>query len=187
MTPQNTNLEKVMKMIESAEASLKSAKQIMEKLLPDYQSEKIVTQSATLEAVDDGEHQIVEGIFDGQNMIGPNGKIYPVPANYASKSKLLEGDKLKLTVMPNGSFIYKQIEPIARKHIKGTLIKEDGQFKILTPTKTYRVLLASVTYYKADVGDDVSIIVPEDESSIWATIEAVIPHIASGSSSLDSF
>ena len=36
-----------------------------------------------------------------QIMIGPDGKNYPVPANYASKSKLIEGDILKLTITPN--------------------------------------------------------------------------------------
>ena len=35
----------------------------------------------------DGEEKIIEGIFDGQNMIGPKQKVYPIPSNYASKSK----------------------------------------------------------------------------------------------------
>ena len=47
----------------------------------------------------------MEGVFDGQNMMGPDGKKYPVPANYASKSKLVEGDVLKLTISDDGSFI----------------------------------------------------------------------------------
>ena len=58
--------------------------------------------------------KIIEGQFDGQNMIGPDGKVYPVPANYASKSKLVEGDTLKLTIAQDGSFIYKQIGPVER-------------------------------------------------------------------------
>ena len=61
--------------------------------------------------------KIIEGQFDGQNMIGPDGKVYPVPANYASKSKLVEGDTLKLTIAQDGSFIYKQIGPVERKKI----------------------------------------------------------------------
>ena len=52
---------------------------------------------------------IVEGVFNGQIMIGPDGKQYSVPANYASKSKLVEGDILKLTIDKDGSFIFKQI------------------------------------------------------------------------------
>lgn len=186
MTDMNSQIEKALRMVESAEAGLKSAKQILEKLVPERASRS--TSYTELEAREEGDTQIVEGMFDGQNMIGPNEKMYPVPANYASKSKLLEGDKLKLTVMPNGSFLYKQIEPRPRKQIKGTLIKEDGIFKVLTANKTYKVLLASVTYYKGNVGDEVSVIVPEDESSTWATIEAVIPHLgARGYSEVDTF
>ncbi|MBP6929845.1 MAG: hypothetical protein KBB77_02820, partial [Candidatus Moranbacteria bacterium] len=37
---------------------------------------------------------VIEGTFDGQIMLGTDGKQYPVPANYASKSKLVEGDML---------------------------------------------------------------------------------------------
>lgn len=187
MTDQSSQIEKALRMVETAEANLKSAKQILEKLVPD-RGTKTKYEIIDLEAREEGDTQIVEGFFDGQNMNGPNGKMYPVPANYASKSKLLEGDKLKLTVMGNGSFLYKQIEPIPRKQVKGTLIKEDGLFKVLTANKTYKVLLASVTYYKGNVGDEVSVIVPEDESSTWATIEAVIPHLGGHSySEVDSF
>ena len=67
------------------------------------------------------EGKVIEGAFDGQNMIGPEGKIYPVPANYASKSKLVEGDTLKLTIVDDGSFIYKQIGPVERKKLIGSL------------------------------------------------------------------
>jgi len=28
--------------------------------------------------------KVIEGVFDGQNMVGSDGKTYPVPANYAS-------------------------------------------------------------------------------------------------------
>ena len=49
--------------------------------------------------------KIIEGVFDGQSMLGPDGKSYPVPANYASKSKLVQGDILKLTIADDGSFI----------------------------------------------------------------------------------
>lgn len=180
----NTQIEKALRMVETAEANLKGAKQILEKLVP----HRTTTAPVELDAHEEGDLQILEGIFDGQCMYGPNGKMYPVPANYASKSKLLEGDKLKLTVMPNGTFLYKQIEPAKRKNVKGTLIKEDGQFKVLTPEKTYKVLLASVTYFKGSVGDEVSAIASEDPNSTWATIEALIPHMGGHNySEVDSF
>jgi len=121
------------------------------------------------------EEQIVEGIFDGQNMVGPDGSQYPVPTNYASKSKLVQGDKLKLTIKPNGAFIYKQIELIPRKLLIGHLILDGSQYKILCDDKTYSVLYASVTFFRAHVGDRMTIIVPENEEGDWAAIENVLP------------
>jgi hypothetical protein len=108
-------------------------------------------------------------------MVGPDGKSYPVPANYASKSKLVEGDILKLTIADDGGFIYKQIGPVARKQIIGTLMQHDGAYFVEVSGREYRVLLASVTYFKAHVGDQVSIIVPEDNrDAVWAAVEAAL-------------
>jgi hypothetical protein len=170
------NLSKVLRMIEAAEASLHSARQLLAEMAPEA-SIGAPLKVDDAKAYEQGETQIIEGVFDGQNMIGPNEKIFPVPANYASKSKLVEGDRLKLTIMPNGSFVYKQIAPIDRDFVKGTLLKEDGQFKVMANGKTYRVLLASVTYYKGNAGDEVTLIVPKGSESTWGTIEAVIPSV----------
>jgi hypothetical protein len=119
---------------------------------------------------------IIEGVFDGQNMVGPDGKLYSVPANYASKSKLVEGDLLKLTISPDGSFIYKQIGPVERDRVVGILSHDDetDEYRILAKTKFYRVLLASVTYFKAEMGDEVVVLVPKGTTSSWAAVENVI-------------
>lgn len=181
------SVSKILRMIEAAEASLRSARELLNEFAPDASSKQSGLKIEDAKVYDQGETQIIEGVFDGQNMIGPNEKIYPVPANYASKSKLVEGDRLKLTIMPNGSFMYKQIAPIDRNFVKGTLLKEDGQFKVLAGGKSYRVLLASVTYYKGDAGDEVTLIVPKDRESIWGTIEAVIPHVGGTYNAEQSF
>ena len=118
--------------------------------------------------------KVIEGHFDGQNMIGPDGKIYPVPANYASKSKLIEGDNLKLTISPDGSFIYKQIGPIERKNLIAKIGLDDGQYSAIVGDNQYKVLYASVTYFKAQPGDEVTIVVPASGEANWAAIEAVI-------------
>lgn len=127
----------------------------------------------------DGEEKIIEGVFDGQNMIGPDGKQYTVPANYASKSKLVEGDILKLTISADGSFIYKQIGPVARERRVGVLIEgeEEGEFQVKTEDKIYKVIKASVTYFKGGLDDEVVVLVPEDTESRWAAIENVIKNI----------
>jgi hypothetical protein len=112
-------------------------------------------------------------------MIDASGQTYPVPANYASKSKLVEGDGMKLTITDEGKFVYKQIAPIDRRLAKGLLIQEDGQYKVLAEGKAYRVLLASVTFYRAEVGDQVTVLLPTKGDANWGAVEAVIPkHLA---------
>jgi hypothetical protein len=119
--------------------------------------------------------KVIEGVFDGQNMVGSDAKTYPVPANYASKSKLVQGDILKLTIADDGAFLYKQIGPIPRKQLVGALKLESGHYFVEVGSKNYRVLLASVTYFKAKPGDQVSINVPEDDDSTeWAALEAAL-------------
>jgi len=123
----------------------------------------------------DGE-KVIEGVFDGFKMISNEGKTYDVPANYASKSKLVEGDILKLTVKKNGTFIYKQISPVERKRVVGTLSIEEssGQYYVMVDGKAFKVLPASVTYYKGNIGDEAIVLVPKDGGSGWGAIENII-------------
>ena len=174
---QSSKLALIKEMIDSAESSVRSAKQMLSELLggagkKDYSK---AAQEIELSHEDEGEDNIVEGVFDGEGMVNKDGKDYPVPANYASKSKLIPGDVLKLTVKPDGTFLYKQIGPIERKRIIGTLTYEDGQYKVIANSKAYKVLLASVTYFKGEVGDKITLVVPEIEDSEWGAIENVLP------------
>jgi len=128
------------------------------------------------EVITDGDTRIIEGVFDGQDMIGPDGKKYSIPANYASKSKLIEGDMLKLTIQPDGTFLFKQIGPIERERIVGVLAHDenDKQFFGVANGKSYMLLTAAVTYYKGEVGDEVIMLIPEKGSSQWAAIENIV-------------
>ncbi len=119
---------------------------------------------------------VIEGVFNGQVMIGPDGKQYSVPANYASKSKLVEGDILKLNIDNNGAFVFKQISPVDRQRLVGHLVKEQssGDFVVLAGDKVFKVLLASVTYFKGDEGDEIVILVPKAADSEWAAVENII-------------
>jgi len=123
----------------------------------------------------EGEGRIVEGVFDGENMIGPDGKQYSVPANYASKSKLVEGDILKLTITPTGTFVFKQIGPIERTRLVAKLEQDNsGNFTAISDSKKWRLLTASVTYYKGNDGDEVVILVPKTGESKWAAVENIV-------------
>lgn len=119
--------------------------------------------------------RVVEGVFDGQNMQGNDGEEYPVPPNYASKSKLVEGDVLKLTIGADGSFIYKQIGPVERRREVGQLVvDEHGGFGVKVADRLYKVLLASVTFYKAEEGDEVTVLLPKNAEAEWGAVEHVI-------------
>lgn len=119
--------------------------------------------------------KIIEGVFDGENMIGPDGKIYSVPANYASKSKLIEGDIMKLAITEKGTFVYKQIGPIDRIRVVGKLEKGmDGNFFVMFNGHKWRVLTASVTYFKGNIEDEVVILIPKTGESKWAAIENIV-------------
>ena len=119
---------------------------------------------------------VLEGVFDGQHMVGSDGRQYIVPPNYASKSKLIEGDILKLTIQPNGTFVYKQIGPIERQRVVGTLVRDEmsDDWCVVALGKKYRMLVAAVSFHKGDEGDEAVILVPKAAPSKWAALENVI-------------
>lgn len=161
-------IKRLRSLIQEAETSLSAANELLVSLLGDDEHLTVPAQSDSL-------GKIIEGVFDGQNMVGSDGKTYPVPANYASKSKLVQGDILKLTIAEDGTFLYKQIGPVPRKQVVGTLKLENGHYYVDVSGRDLRVLLASVTYFKAKPGDQVSVNVPEDDSTTeWAALEAAL-------------
>lgn len=123
----------------------------------------------------DHAEKIIEGMFDGEAMIGPDGKRYNVSANYASKSKLVEGDILKLSITHSGTFVFKQIGPIERIRVIGALKRTgENDFIVLKDGKSWKVLTASVTYFKGDDGDEAVILIPKVGESRWAAVENII-------------
>ncbi|MFH1536835.1 MAG: hypothetical protein ABID45_02505 [Patescibacteria group bacterium] len=162
--------------IENAQANLSRAKQIIPELgLGEI--DEFVKKAEGLGMMENSkDEKIVEGVFDGQNMIGSDGEKFTIPANYASKSKLVEGDILKLTIANDGSFVYKQIGPVERKRVTGALVKDDetGDFKMVAKGKSYKLILASVTYFKGEPGDEVIGLTPIEDGSKWAAVENII-------------
>ena len=162
-------IESLRQMVLNAEKAMQSAKAMLLQL----EGKKKTGRKRKVEEEIDG--NVIEGTFDGQLMIGTDGKQYPVPANYASKSKLVEGDILKLTITSDGSFVYKQIGPAQRKSVIGIVSQDEkGNYFIFSEGKPYKVLLASITYFKAEPGDEVVIMIPREIDATWAAIENVI-------------
>ena len=165
-------VKRLLSLIQEAETNLSAAQELLISIIGE--DGRVVTPRSTTTGEEVG-GKIVEGIFDGQIMMGPDGKNYPVPANYASKSKLVEGDVLKLTIADDGSFIYKQIDPVERTQVIGTLVQHDGAYYVETNGREYRILLASVTYFRIKMGDQVTIIVPTNNpEATWAAVEAAL-------------
>ena len=81
-------VKRLKSLITEAETNLAAAKELLMSILGDDD----VVVSNTHAAREEVTGKVIEGVFDGQIMVGPDGKTYPVPANYASKSKLVEGD-----------------------------------------------------------------------------------------------
>ena len=95
-------VKRLKSLIQEAETNLAAAKELLISI--SGESDNVVL-SPNNSIIESPQGKIIEGVFDGQTMIGPDGKNYPVPANYASKSKLVEGDILKLTINDDGGFI----------------------------------------------------------------------------------
>ena len=164
-------IKRLRSLIGEAETNLAAAKELLNSVLGD--GEIITAPKDTI--VSGPEGKIIEGIFDGQIMIGPDGKNYPVPANYASKSKLVEGDIMKLTITEDGKFLYKQIGPVERKTVIGTLTHHDDKYYVEVAGKEYQILYASVTYFHLHEGSQVSVVIPmKNEDATWAAVEAAL-------------
>ncbi|HBI50232.1 MAG TPA: hypothetical protein DDY21_00060 [Candidatus Moranbacteria bacterium] len=112
------------------------------------------------------------GEFDGQSMIA-DGKKYPIPQNYASKSMLVEGDKLKM-VINNGKFSYKQIGSVPRIRLIMKIERIDGKLRAVNENTPYDILYATISYYDIQEGDEVIGMIPEFKNANYVAVEGVI-------------
>jgi hypothetical protein len=161
---QIAELEKIVK---DAEARLTQARAMLNQVSGGTAN----TQYVSLESRAD---RIVHGTFSGEYMIDENKKQYPVPANYASKSKLVEGDQLKLTITADGAFVYKQIGPVPRRRAIAKIIENEGKYYAKADDEMFRILTASVTYFRLSPGSEVTILTPLTQKSEWGAIENVV-------------
>ena len=167
MDQDDKKLSQLRKMLEEIEEKVRCVKRIMFEQV--YQEE-----AENLDIISDGPVTMIEGVFDGEEMIDKDGNKYAVPSNYASKSKLVAGDKMKLTISQDGTFIFKQIGPVERKRLIGKIQKVGERWHISCDSKKYQCLPASVTYFKAKSGDRVTVVVPKVGEADWAVIENVL-------------
>lgn len=161
-------------LIYTAESSIKSAKKILQALLGEW-SEEPDFSDARLTSYQSGEEKIIEGVFTGDGMLWPDGNTYPVPQNYASKSLLVQGSRLKAIIDGQGKIRYKIIEEIPFETSVGIVTKNADRYEISTDTKTYKVLMAAITFHKCAIWDTVSLRTPKGKEATYAVIESIIP------------
>lgn len=163
--------------IESAEKSIKNAKKILNELLKEENIDlnELSLDTSWLTDYKSDDNKIIEWVFTWEEMLWSDNNRYPVPSNYSSKSKLVQWDKLKLTIDGIWKMLYKQIHPIERENKVWLLVKDNWRFQVVADWKTYNVLTAAVTHFKAEVWDSLTIILPQWKPATFAAIEAVIP------------
>ena len=164
--------------IVTSEKSLKSAK----KLLIDLAKENDIDLNSTvsldtkwLHSYSDAESKIIEWVFTWEEMLWSDGNKYPIPVNYASKSKMVQWDKLKLTIDSLWKMTYKQIAPIEREIRSGLITKDKGKFQVVCDWDVYDLLTAAVTHSKAEIWDTISVLLPKGKQASFAAIDAVLP------------
>jgi len=162
----------------SAEKSIKSAKKLLKDILEENDislNTEIDLSTKWLNSYNSDNSKIIEWVFTWEEMLGSDWNKYPVPANYSSKSKLVQWDKLKLTIEGSGKMMYKQIAPIERAYITGLVVKEKEKYQVVSEWKSYDLLTAAVTHFKASIWDSVTVIIPNWKQATFAAIEAVLP------------
>jgi hypothetical protein len=181
-TPVGFNLDRAMKILESLEHDVRTLRGMLAGTAEPFSSHSpsslqgFMTPASHSVGQFYGEDDGVEGAFDGERMVDTNGKSYQVPPNYASKSKLIEGDPLKLYIGADGKYVYKQLGPVERRNVGGVLRMEGNHYVVDSDEgHTYGILTACVTYYMAlysiKVGDRVMIMIPATGQARWAVID----------------
>ena len=55
------------------------------------------------------------------------------------------------------------------------MIKEKEKFQVIADGNTYDLLTAAVTHFKAEIGDNISVIIPAWKAATFAAIDMVLP------------
>ena len=116
---------------------------------------------------------ISSGTFDGEALVTEDGKKKVVPPNYAAKSRLVFGDKLKL-FKDGDRDVYKQIDRPERKKIEGILTKKEGKWYLLSDSGSYKISDVSAQFNDAQLNDEAEAFIPADNlKSPFAALDRI--------------
>lgn len=184
MTKQKDALKSLEELLNKIETDIKRARLFINQIIEwnvDWTIEHLDGKfeelaSKLLNYNEDNAIKVVEWVYDWYFMVWSDEKKYPVPMNYASKTKLIPWDVLKLRIMEDGKLVYKLIWPAPRWYIKATLSKTDeNKFVAITDDwETYNLNQAAVTFFKWKPWDEMSIIINNEKVWEYAAIEAIM-------------
>lgn len=176
-------LETILSLIQVAETNLKNAQNMLVQSITEKGGKvdlETPIKTPGFKSKDEGTAvDVQEGHFDGENMVGDNGQIYPVPQNYASKTQLVVGDRMKWMLTEDRE-IFKLIQPVTRQRVVGTFDIEGDNYLVLVDefSSPVKILKASATYAMKnlglEIGDDVAIFVPKDITPTWGAFISVV-------------
>jgi uncharacterized pyridoxamine 5'-phosphate oxidase family protein len=155
-------LDQIKSLVQSTYHNLDKISRIVEKIQQDERKEMYKNMPG------------IEGEFDGFYLIAEDGSKHEVPANYAAKSRLVYGDKLKI-VEEDGKKVFKQIQKLERKEIKGVLSKKEGKWYLLSDSGTYKISDTAAEFYKVELKEEAVALVPADHTNVpFAALDQVI-------------
>lgn len=171
--------DRVIRLIENIENDLRALRQLVSGTMAPRVDHALQMASSPVGFMQNSHDVGIDGNFDGEKMIDTEGKTYQVPPNYASKSKLVEGDPLKLYITRDGKYVFKQLGPVERMTVPGTLRMEGNHYVVdADDGTTYNVLTACVTYYMSlyglQPGGRVMALLPVGVKARWAVIDNVL-------------
>jgi hypothetical protein len=179
----NKKLDTILSLLEMCESNLKSAKALLSQYLVPETSYKNPSFNPA-PAQEEGS-EVMDGYFDGENMVGDNGQIYAIPQNYASKSQLVVGDRMKWTLVkdPIGNGykeMYKLTQPVLREKVIGRFIIDGNTYAVIVDNYTtpIKILKASATFAMKNmglqIGGEVAMYIPKTGNPAWGAFISVV-------------
>jgi len=160
-TPEE-RLDQIKSLIQSTYHNLEKISRVVEKIQQEQRREMYKKMPGS------------EGMFDGVYLVMDDGSKLEVPPNYAAKSRLVYGDRLKV-VEEDGKKVFKQIQKPERKEIEGVLSKKEGKWYLLAETGTYKISDVAAEFNKAELNEKAVGLVPADNLKVpFAALDKIV-------------
>lgn len=172
----------ILDQINEIRSSLDALESLLTRKLSSEQSPKASSENDSVQPakvvppVKDSYREVegIFGVFDGSDMVTSDGIKHEVPKNYAAKSKLVFGDKLKL-IEVDGKKLFKHVEKQERKKIHGILSRLGDTWSFVSDAGSYAISPTAAEFQKATDGLEAVALIPANISGVqFATLDSVL-------------